>query len=77
MIEYIKKNWIMVSVLGFSIVFSSRLFAVWNLPNQADETQKQVSQLSASLDKYVAGQESANQQRDKLIELLTKKAMHQ
>ena len=77
MLEHIKKNWIIVTIIGFCIAFSSKLYAVWNTPNQVQQTQKQVEELASNLNSYTSGQEEANKQRDKLIELLARKAMNQ
>ena len=68
MLESIKKNWVIITILGFSITFSSRLYAMWQTPQKVEE-------LADSLIAYTAGEKEANKQRDKLIELLAKKAM--
>ena len=81
LIKILKAWWpvwlVIVTAFGGLIGGSAHLLAMWNSPNQISETQKAVSELSTSLDTYTAGQEAANKQRDKLLDMLTQQAMNE
>ena len=65
----------LVPIIGFILAFSSNILAMWNTPKELSETQKSVSELASQLQTYTASEEEANEQRDKLIELLAKKLL--
>lgn len=82
-----KKNWLDkvktwwalwllgVAVLGFVVTKSANLMAMWQTPRELEETQKSVGELASQLQTYTASNESADAQRDKLIDMLAQKAL--
>lgn len=84
-----KTYWPAVAILSFVIGFAAHLQLVWAAPKAISDTKDSVSKLSETVNSYITEQQeeisanksaitaekAANEQRDKLIQMLAEKAV--
>jgi len=74
--ENLKKYWWIWGFIYAVALFGAKLQAIAMAPEQLEKTSGQVSQLSESLEKYIAENEEFKLGQQKQIELLTKIALN-
>ena len=65
----------MVAVLAFLITFSARLQAMWKTPEQMEQTQEQIQELSGSVQAYVDQSHKTQDQLNNLMVLLVDRSL--
>ena len=78
MIDFLRKNWFLISVFGFCLAFGSKLMAVWDAPNKINEYEKAQNRFyteqqafTAEQRAYIKAQQEINEQNAEWQRLLT------
>ena len=63
MIEKLKKYWWVIGCVGFLLVFSSQLQAVWHTPERMNEYENAQQDYYQRQEQYIARQEAIEEER--------------